>query len=61
MVFFRRAASSAHIDKDVAGVKMFHAFCCKQSIFVSMNFHPESGSRAASLANDGIQEEVLAL
>jgi hypothetical protein len=36
-------------------------FWSKQSIFVRKNFHPESGSRAASLANDGIQEEVLAL
>ena len=36
---FRRASESPHIDKDVVGVKMFHAFLLETGYFVSKNFH----------------------
>src|SRR6266481_9564214 len=59
MVCFRRASESPHIDKDVGGVKMFHAFLLQTEYFVSTNFYPESGSRAASLASVRIQKKYL--
>jgi hypothetical protein len=61
MVFFRRAASSAHIDKDVAGVKMFHAFLLQTEYFCQYEFPSRIWLPGSIAGNDGIQEEVLAL
>jgi len=38
---------------------MFHAFLLQTEYFVSTNFYPESGSRAASLASVRIQKKYL--
>src|SRR6266478_7473415 len=59
MVCFRRASESPHIDKDVGGVKMFHAFLLETGYFVSKNFHLQFGPQQQSLATIGVQEEYL--